>query len=623
MIVQMKKISIFLKDIEKVTSLRLLRKLGVMHLTEKSVTSEKVDKLKAEGDDLAKICARIEETYNESIKGSKHIVEERIRVDEVLRKREKILNIMHEENILKQRILEYRAEINRIEKWGDFSPAVIHKLSSQGMKIYLYTVHTAFLDSLPDDVTYVMLSKGKKHSSIAVIGSELEQSAHVIPFQIPEMGLSELESGIQLAEKRLEYISGFFKDEARYLKAYHEVEELILEELRFEMVHHGMEGNGSIAWITGFVPVDHVDELRALAKESSWGLLIEDVSSEDPVPTKLKNNRIVRMIQPVFDILGTVPGYREYDISMFFLLFFSLFFAMIIGDAGYGSLFLLGTVFLHLKSKKLSESVKLLYVLSGTTIAWGAVTGTWFGSEQLLRAIPFLQTLTIPEISSFPEMFNNVTAKDTQLTIMYICFVLGIIQLGIACIINFIRELPDIRAVAQLGWLSLLVGLYYLVLNLVVGMPFPSWGLYLIAVGFALFVLFSEQKEDRSFLKGVLVGLGGLFNTFLDSISAFSNIISYIRLFAVGLASIAIASSFNSMAEPLLGGWTLPAAIVILLLGHGLNLIMGILSVVVHGIRLNMLEFSGQLGMEWTGIKYEPFKEHLESSLEEDSQTNR
>jgi len=85
---------------------------------------------------------------------------------------------------------------------------------------------------------------------------------------------------------------------------------------------------------------------------------------------------------------------------------------------------------------------------------------------------------------------------------------------------------------------------------------------------------------------------------------------SYIRLFAVGMASLAIAQSFNGMASPMLKGLAFPAGMLILLIGHGLNIIMGLLSVVVHGVRLNLLEFSGQLGMEWAGIPYEPFKKN-------------
>jgi V/A-type H+-transporting ATPase subunit I len=89
---------------------------------------------------------------------------------------------------------------------------------------------------------------------------------------------------------------------------------------------------------------------------------------------------------------------------------------------------------------------------------------------------------------------------------------------------------------------------------------------------------------------------------------------SYIRLFAVGMASVAIAQSFNSMASDMLTGFAAIAGVLVLIVGHSLNLVMGLLSVVVHGVRLNLLEFSGQLGMEWTGISYEPFSQTVQEN---------
>ena len=101
------------------------------------------------------------------------------------------------------------------------------------------------------------------------------------------------------------------------------------------------EENGKstdLAWISGFVPVDSLDKLKSCVKENSWALSVSEPSEEDNVPTKLKNNKFVSLIYPLTDFLGTVPGYHEYDISGWFLLFFTVFFGMIFGDGGYGLL---------------------------------------------------------------------------------------------------------------------------------------------------------------------------------------------------------------------------------------------------------------------------------------------
>jgi V/A-type H+-transporting ATPase subunit I len=180
----------------------------------------------------------------------------------------------------------------------------------------------------------------------------------------------------------------------------------------------------------------------------------------------------------------------------------------------------------------------------------------------------------------------------------------------------FISRLPKIAAFSQLGWLSILWGMYFLVRLIVLENGdfgnLQSWvpGPYLLAAGLGLIIVFDEQKG--SFFKGLGLGLAKLPLKLLDSISSFSDIISYVRLFAVGLASLEVAKAFNAMADNM--GFNMPAglgAAFILFFGHTLNIVMGVLSLMVHGVRLNMLEFSGHLGMEWAGIAYKPFQNQI------------
>ena len=195
---------------------------------------------------------------------------------------------------------------------------------------------------------------------------------------------------------------------------------------------------------------------------------------------------------------------------------------------------------------------------------------------------------------------------------MKFSFVIGAIQISLACILSIKKKLPekDLSLVADIGWLIAVIALYNMVLYLVIGEDINLVPVAIaVGIAFVMVVLFGGMSPDKTFGEGVKAGLGNTFTVFLDTISCFGNVMSYIRLFAVGMASLAIAQSFNNMAA----GFDGPLVIVgfiIVLIGHSLNLVMGLLSVVVHGVRLNLLEFSGQLGMEWTGIAYEPFKKN-------------
>ena len=271
---------------------------------------------------------------------------------------------------------------------------------------------------------------------------------------------------------------------------------------------------------------------------------------------------------------------------------------------------LLAALVMTLKSKKASTAVQLLWLLSIATIVWGALTGTWFGLEQAMD-VPLLRSLVIPTFANYPAHFG-VESTTQQNTIMKFCFILGTVQLSLACVMNIRRKFreKDLSWLADLGWLAAIDALYFVVLYLVIGQQVNLMPVACVVIaGFLLVVLFGGMSPDKSFGQGLKAGLGDAFTVFLNTISAFGNIMSYIRLFAVGMASLAIAQSFNNMALGFKGPLVI-AAVLILLIGHGLNIVMGLLSVVVHGVRLNLLEFSGQLGMEWAGIAYDPFKKH-------------
>jgi V/A-type H+-transporting ATPase subunit I len=157
----------------------------------------------------------------------------------------------------------------------------------------------------------------------------------------------------------------------------------------------------------------------------------------------------------------------------------------------------------------------------------------------------------------------------------------------------------------------MLAGMYNVVLFLVASnnyrkIPFLPPSMYLIVGGFLLTFVFANY--DGSIGRSILDSLKNIISVVLGITNVFSDIMSYIRLWAVGLAGAAISSTVNQMASPLLGNFLVFLGILLLVFGHGLNVILNILSVVVHGVRLNTLEFSGHLGLSWSGTAYKPFK---------------
>jgi len=612
MIVPMKKAYVVVQKHNSRSMLRDLRKAGLLHIVTETVQNEQLEGLAKEYDRMRQTRSAIAD-----VQDKKQKIEQQVLSDEAFAEvLERYVGLLDSRKNHEQELTHCKSQVETLKGWGNFNPEDLRYLSQNGLDLFFYTIGKKDLAKLDASVSYIQLAPVGGMEAIATVGSPLPAEVSASKLQIPEVGLHALLERIEQSESALASIQENLKQGGAFLDAFsHQLKRLEMA-MRFEQVGAHLEGGDDLAWIEGYLPEPKSEAFMSYAKDHSWAYLLEDVGEEDNPPTLVQYRKGFGIIKPVFDILGTVPGYRENDISTWFLLFFTLFFAMIIGDAGYGLVFLLAAIGLHAKAKKANTLVMLIYVLSIATIVWGSLTGTWFGSKQILLALPFLQSLVIPSISNYPELFG-LTAVESQNQVMELCFIIGTVQLSLACILNVVHKTREknLSFLADIGWLIDILALYFVVLQLVVGLPTNISVVFaLVGVGFLLVVVFGAQGPGISFGKGLASGLGGFFTTFLNTISAFSNIMSYIRLFAVGMASVAIAQSFNSMAGGMMSGFAMVAGILVLVIGHSLNLVMGLLSVVVHGVRLNLLEFSGQLGMEWTGIAYEPFAQTVEEN---------
>lgn len=579
-----------------------LRDLGVLHISEKCSADEKIN-------------ARFALLQKLSIELSEYAPKEKTDIallndddfEEMFQNTKKALE---RKAVLEEERTNKLLSVDKISAWGDFDPQKVKELKENGLDFHFYRIDKKELKKLSEtqDIRYIKLASVDKMDTVAVLG-ELSHEITATEFSLPEKGISQLKSEIMLCETELAKINNTLKNYALQLESYKAALIKTQNDAEFSSVKNTAKSQDGLVWLTGYIPVSETEKFVACAKENGWAYQYETVEIDDGfVPTKVKYNKLTSLMKPIFDILGTVPGYGEYDISFWFLSFFTLFFAMIIGDAGYGVIFLIAAIVLVLKSKKITNATLLLTVLSVATVIWGAVTGTWFGLESAMK-VPFLKALVIPSFANYPQYFGMETAS-VQNSVMKFCFSIGVIQLSLACLMNIRRKITrkDLSMFADIGWLLSICALYFMVLFLVINQPTNiKIVAAVVAVGFLLVAVFGGMSPEKTFAQGLKSGLSDTFTVFLNTISAFGNVMSYIRLFAVGMASLAIAQSFNNMSAGF-SGPLLIVGIIIAAVGHIMNIVMGFLSVVVHGVRLNLLEFSGQLGMEWSGTAYEPFK---------------
>ncbi|MBR3776042.1 MAG: hypothetical protein IKL02_00380 [Kiritimatiellae bacterium] len=541
MIVKMLHLDLLCVAAEVDSTLEGLRSLGAVHLDLSSAQGAEVSSAKGDAADAEKAVRFILKARGKGAEGS------------VRRTISEVLDLQKSLDDKKDSLEDLNREIAKYEPFGDFDPELAKKLLDRGIDL-------AGVAELPEILPPKRLSGMK--SDAAELKSSIEADI----------------SGLAATDEKA--IVASFPELAERI-AFAAAKELMLE-------------SGAVSVISGWIPARRLDDLKKTASKDGWGLLTREAESDESPPTLIEPPKLFRPMRVLFEGLGIAPAYTESDVSVPFMCYFSLFFAMLVGDGAYGSIFLLGTLAMR---KKLPRSwFVLLTVFSASTVIWGVLSNTWFGAQ-------------IPALASLPTV--HWLADPSYHNMMLLCFTIGVSHLMLARLWNGVCRLPDSTAIAEFGWAGILLFMY-LVTNSIVGIfpAIPQWGFNMFYASLAGVFLFSVKPSEFK-TRGAELGMLPL-----NIMSALGDIISYVRLFAVGLASVKVAENFNSMATGLVAGademWVKAlmavAMVAILVVGHALNLAMAGLSILVHAVRLNTLEFSNHKGVSWSGTAYSPFK---------------
>ena len=609
-------------DKEKIDALDKLREMGVLHLERKQVQSDALSKLIEKKTKAENALILLRQAAHEHKKKKNRTAVIPPSGGEPIAS---ILALDEERKNFQEKLLSLARERTRIEKWGSFDPADFDGFSKHGVVLTPYELTHEAYEDVGDDVKLIVLEKTKTAVRVIACGAEI---AGAIPFALPECSLAELDRRIEKYKTELSNIEGKFISWLPYMEQVNVELAGIIEQVEFETARAAMEileedksagedfEGRTVSWISGYVPAERLGALKKAASINGWALTADDPGPDDQVPTLLKNNRFTSLIEPLTGFLEILPGYNEIDISPFFLVFFVLFFGMIFGDAGYGLLLLLaGGIALAKTAKKgVPRAIKLMLLLGFSNFLWGVLTCSWFGIGNMDVIPAILRDISLPLISNARAAQSVHDDKIVQQNLIIFCFSLALVQLSIGRILAIIHK-KDLRAIGHAGSICMLIGMYFVILSMVVSnearqIPLIPQAVPLLAAGFVLNFIFGSY--DGSVGRSVLDSCKNIISVLLGITNVFSDIMSYIRLWAVGLAGAAIASTVNTMAGPMLGRFLFFVfGVVVLVFGHGLNLVLNTLSVLVHGVRLNTLEFSSHVGLIWAGFAYKPFAKRV------------
>jgi V/A-type H+-transporting ATPase subunit I len=575
MIVPMKKVQALFLARHRDEVLETLRAAGVVHLAPAAAPA---------GTDLDALCKQVHEVRDEisrlaAVRPAPADALPPVTADELLtdvrRSRGRLEQLAADRAVLSRRLEE-------LAPFGDFDPVSFAALASAGRSVRLLRLPASAADQPPPPgVVLHVLHRSRSTAWAVQIGGEAPVASAeeiITPTESPSTLRARLgELDREIGRDRL--VPARVAARLPVLRRHLGQLEASVEMLEAQL---GLTAHDEILVLEGYAPAEQAEPLTRLAASAGWGVRVSDPAPGEEPPTLIRNPAWIRPIESVLKAIEIIPGYREVDISAVFLLFFSLFFAMLVGDAGYGLIFLILTLLARRKIPLApAEPFRMLVITSVATMLWGGLTGTVFGYS--LAGAPL----------------SGWAASEAK--VMHFCFMIGAVHLSIAHIWAALRSWNSFTALAQLGWICTTWTMYFMAGDMVLGRPVPDWLGVLFLGGVGLIVVFMTPPREfkQQWFNHFMLPLG-LVSNFVD-------VISYLRLYAVGFASLAMASTFNEMAfsgSGISGG---VLAAFTLFLGHALNIILAAMGVLVHGVRLNTLEFSAHIGNQWSGTPYAPF----------------
>lgn len=526
-------------------------------------------------------------------------------VDAVLETQDRIAEIAAE-------IAAAKKEIAVRQPWGSFRSEDIHKLESQGLKLRFYSCMKKKFDPSWAEIQplEVISETESKVFFVTVSPAEEEYSFPLEAIPAPEGSVNEEEEKLALLQSKLEKEQQLLanlkscSDEIR--KAYND--SLSRLDLYFAEAATEKAVDNYLTVLTGFAPTS--DDKRLCASFDSMDIYYshEAATKEDNPPVKLKNNWFAKNFEVLTGMYG-VPAYDEFDPTPVLGPFFMLFFAMCMGDAGYGILLMLIALVLRLKMKdsSLGKMHRLIAFLGGMTFVVGIFLGTFFGMSILEAswAPAWLKGLCID--GWFPDA--KIAGFPVQ---MVLAVAIGVLHICLAMIIktiNFTKRFGFKKTVATWGWTTLIVGGLVVVslgMTEVLSAEAFKWTIIALAVvsGLAIYVFNTPGRNP-------LLNIGsGLWDTYNMVTGLLGDVLSYIRLYALGLAGGMLGNAFNIMGTMILDipvpGVNWVFCIIILIFGHVLNLAMSCLGAFVHPLRLTFVEYFKNSGYEGSGAKYNP-----------------
>lgn len=602
MITKMKKLTFLVYHKEYEDFLNSLRELGVVHVVEKQQGVAD----NAELQESIRLSSRLTATLKllQNLKTGNAPAKTGGSAERGMQVLEEVDALQNEKNKLTQQLQTYAKERDALQVWGDFDSESIKKLNEAGYTVGFYicsegnykeeweTVYNAMvIDRVSSKVFFVTVTK---------TGTEVDLD--VEQAKLPAYSLTRVEKmyadtqrAIEANEQKLVAIAE--KDIPSLQEALKELQNNI--EFSRVVLSTEQAAGDKLMLLEGWAPASSKLAIETFLNESHVYYEITDPAPGDNVPIELNNKGFFAWFEPICK-LYMLPKYNELDLTPFFAPFFMIFFGLCLGDSGYGLFLFVGATAYRLIAKKLSASAKsiisLIQVLAVATFFSGLLTGTFFGANIYELPWPFVQRMKAALYMDNNDMFQ-------------LSLILGAIQILFGMVLKAVNQTIQFGfkyAVSTIGWIILLLSLAFSALLPKV-MPMGST-VHLVIMGIAAVMIFLFNSPGKNIFMNIGLGLWDSYNM---ATGLLGDVLSYVRLFALGLSGGILAGVFNSLAKGMSPDNAILGPIVMVLIfviGHAINIFMNVLGAMVHPMRLTFVEFFKNAGYEGGGKEYKPFK---------------
>ena len=606
MITKMKKLTFLVYHKEYEEFLNSLRELGVVHIVEKQQGAADNTELQENIRLFNRLAATLKLLQNQKHEKNAVIATEGGTAARGMQVLDEVDALQTEHGKLSQQLQSYAKEKEVLEVWGNFEPTGIQKLKDAGYIIGFYSCSEGnYKEEWETEYNAMIVNRiSSKVFFVTVTKAGQEVDLDVEQAKLPAYSLSRLEALYDTTEQAIEgnekKLVALSETDIPSLKA--ALKEL-QSQIEFSKVVLSSEqtAGDKLMLIEGWAPAYSKVEIEAYLNDAHVYYEITDPMPGDNVPIRLNNKGFFAWFEPICK-LYMLPKYNELDLTPFFAPFFMVFFGLCLGDSGYGLFLFLGATAYRLLAKKVTPSMKsiisLIQVLSASTFFCGLLTGTFFGANIYDLDWPIVQRLKHAVLMDNNDMFR-------------LSLILGVIQILFGMVLKAVNQTIQFGfkyAIATIGWIILLVSTAVSALfssSELLSMGGTAYKVVLCISGAMIFLFNTPGKN-------IFVNIGlGLWDSYNMVTGLLGDVLSYVRLFALGLSGGILAGVFNSLAVGMSPDNVIAGPIVMVLIfviGHAINMFMNVLGAMVHPMRLTFVEFFKNSGYEGGGKEYKPFK---------------